>query len=268
MRGTLQRGILKRHLDLIGYFLPANSALLTRSHTKELVPYGGGTPEDEHIPMLSTVTPVITTTTPVRVVVSPVPTDRSGRFDMIPAVLQHADRADIVGTGTVGTPIRVNDKLVVEQYIPIGEGRGWRMYYAREEWRLPNDTDPPAYTLDHNIDLPTCASLNDITEAALGEPILPPTTTTVRPTTTTVRPTTTTVRPTTTTAPPPPPTTTTPPDPDPTGTPFDYFVDDEGSVRWDPDLSPRVVGLNPQGWEDDHNEEETAYPGAGGSQGP
>ena len=247
MRGTLQRGILKRHLDLIGYFLPANSALLTRSHTKELVPYGSGTPEDEHIPMLSTVTPVITTTTPVRVVVSPVPTDRSGRFDMIPAVLQHADRADIVGTGTVGTPIRVNDKLVVEQYIPIGEGRGWRMYYAREEWRLPNDTDPPAYTLDHNIDLPTCASLNDITEAALGEPILPPTTTTVRPTTTTVRPTTTTVRPTTTTVrpttttvrpttttappPPPPPTTTTPPDPDPTGTPFDYFVDDEGSVH-------------------------------------
>ena len=31
-------------------------------------------------------------------------------------------------------------------------------------------------------------------------------------------------------------------------------------VRWDPDLSPRVVGLNPQGWEDDHNEEEQAYP--------
>ena len=41
------------------------------------------------------------------------------------------------------------------------------------------------------------------------------------------------------------------------------------SLRWlfggcdfegDPDLSPRVVGLNPQGWEDDHNEEEQAYP--------
>ena len=31
-------------------------------------------------------------------------------------------------------------------------------------------------------------------------------------------------------------------------------------LRWDPDLSPRVVGLNPQGWEDDHNEEEQAYP--------
>ena len=40
------------------------------------------------------------------------------------------------------------------------------------------------------------------------------------------------------------------------------------ALRWDPDLSPRVVGLNPQGWEDDHNEEEQAYPGAGGSQGP
>ena len=240
MRDTNQRGILKRHLDAIGYFLPANSALLTRSHTKELVPYGGGTPEGEHIPMRSTVTPV-DTTTPVRVVVSPVPTDRSGRFDMIPAVLQHADRADIVGTGTVGTPIRVNDKFVVEQYIPIGEGRGWRMFYAREEWRLPNDTVPPAYTLDHNIDLPTCASLNDITAAALGEPILPPTTTTVRPTTTTVRPTTTTVRPTTTTVRPttttpprpPPPGPPGPPDPDPTGTPFDYFVDDEGSVHED-----------------------------------
>ena len=25
-------------------------------------------------------------------------------------------------------------------------------------------------------------------------------------------------------------------------------------LRWGPDLSPRVVGLNPQGWEDDHNE--------------
>ena len=248
LRDTNQRGILKRHLDLIGYFLPANSALLTRSHTKEIVPFGGGTPEGEHIPMLSTVTPV-DTTTPVRVVVSPVPTDRSGRFDMIPAVLQHADRADIVGTGTVGTPIRVNDKLVVEQYIPIGEGRGWRMFYAREEWRLPNDANPPEYTLDHNIDLPTCASLNDITAAALGEPILPPTTTTVppttttvrpttttvRPTTTTVRPTTTTVRPTTTTVRPTTTTTTTPPDPDPptTGTPFDYFVDDEGSVHED-----------------------------------
>ena len=31
-------------------------------------------------------------------------------------------------------------------------------------------------------------------------------------------------------------------------------------VRWDPDLSPRVVGLSSQGWEDDHNEEEQAYP--------
>ena len=31
-------------------------------------------------------------------------------------------------------------------------------------------------------------------------------------------------------------------------------------LRWDPDLSPRVVGLNPQGWEDDHNEEEQAHP--------
>ena len=39
-------------------------------------------------------------------------------------------------------------------------------------------------------------------------------------------------------------------------------------LRWDPDLSPRVVGLSPQGWEDDHNEEEQAYPGAGGPQGP
>ena len=223
LRDTNQRGILKRHLDAIGYFLPADSALLTRSHTKEIVPYGGGTPEDEHIPMLSTVTPV-DTTTPVRVVVSPVPTDRTGRFDMIPAVLQHAERADIVGTGTVGTPIRVNDKLVVEQYIPIGEGRGWRMYYAREEWRLPNDTDPPAYTLDHNIDLPTCASLNDITAAALGgttPPPPPPTTTTTPPppppTTTTTPPP---PPPTTTTTPPPPPptTTTTPPPPPPTTT--------------------------------------------------
>ena len=39
-------------------------------------------------------------------------------------------------------------------------------------------------------------------------------------------------------------------------------------LRWVPDLSPRVVGLSPQGWEDDHNEAETAYSGAGGSQGP
>ena len=141
MRDTNQRGILKRHLDAIGYFLPDESALLTRSHTKEIVPYGGGTPEDEHIPMRSTVTPV-DTTTPVRVVVSPVPTDRSGRFDMIPAVLQHADRADIVGTGTVGTPIRVNDKFVVEQYIPVGEGRGWRMFYAREGMEAPQRHRP------------------------------------------------------------------------------------------------------------------------------
>ena len=35
---------------------------------------------------------------------------------------------------------------------------------------------------------------------------------------------------------------------------------DSAAVRWDPDLSPRVVGLNPQGCEDDHNEEEQAYP--------
>ena len=40
------------------------------------------------------------------------------------------------------------------------------------------------------------------------------------------------------------------------------------AVRWVPDLSPRVVGLSPQGWEDDHNEAEKAYSGAGGSQGP
>ena len=32
------------------------------------------------------------------------------------------------------------------------------------------------------------------------------------------------------------------------------------ALRWDPDLSPRVVGLSSQEWEDDHNEEEQAYP--------
>ena len=31
-------------------------------------------------------------------------------------------------------------------------------------------------------------------------------------------------------------------------------------LRWDRDLSPCVVGLNPQGWEDDYNEEEQAHP--------
>ena len=38
------------------------------------------------------------------------------------------------------------------------------------------------------------------------------------------------------------------------------FCIDHLRLRWDPDLSPRDVGLSPQGWEDDHNEEEQAYP--------
>ena len=31
-------------------------------------------------------------------------------------------------------------------------------------------------------------------------------------------------------------------------------------LRWDPDLSPRVVGLVPREWEDGHNEEKAPYP--------
>lgn len=33
-----------------------------------------------------------------------------------------------------------------------------------------------------------------------------------------------------------------------------------------PDLSPRVVGLSPRGWENEHDGAEQAYSGAGGSQ--
>ena len=39
-------------------------------------------------------------------------------------------------------------------------------------------------------------------------------------------------------------------------------------LRWVPDLSQRVVGLSPQGWEDDHNEAATSHSRAGDSQGP
>ena len=38
------------------------------------------------------------------------------------------------------------------------------------------------------------------------------------------------------------------------------FEIETGELRWDPDLSPRVGGLNRQGWEDDHNEAESTPP--------